>query len=498
MSQATYETFKKEMSKLADIDHTIAVLNWDKEVNLPKKGASFRGQQISTLAGIRHELFTSQHMEELLQTLSEVQDLDASQARNVLLVKKAFDRNKKLPQEFVIRNSKTIQKTYHAWIQAREANDFAVYRDALTEMVAVRREEAELVGYEDHPYDAMLDLYEPESKTKDLEVLFKNVREKLIAFTQKIRDKQQVRTDFLYQKYNTDVQWQYGLDILAQMGYDFEGGRQDLSPHPFTTTFAPTDVRVTTRVDEDNFNNMLWSCIHEGGHALYEQGLPESQYGMPLGNAIGLGIHESQSRLWENNVGRSLGYWQFNYPSLQKAFPENLDGIDVETFYRGINAVEPSLIRTESDELHYHFHILIRFEIEKGLMEGSIEVKDLDKVWNAKYKEYLGVDVPSDNKGVLQDIHWSHGSLGYFPTYSLGSFYAAQFFEQAKKELPGLEEEIRNGDSSALLTWLREKVHVHGQMYNSEELCKRITGEGLNFDHFMRYAEAKFTFIYGL
>jgi carboxypeptidase Taq len=300
----------------------------------------------------------------------------------------------------------------------------------------------------------------------------------------------------MYLRYDKDQQWAFGLELLRQMGYDFEAGRQDVSSHPFTTNFSSQDVRVTTRTAEDNLNEMIWSCIHEGGHALYEQGLPDSEYGLPSGEYVSLGIHESQSRLWENNVGRSLPYWKCNLPRLKELFPENLKHVSPDDFYKAMNKVQPSLIRTNADELTYHFHILIRFEIEKALIEGTVEVNDLPALWNAKYKEYLGLDVPSDSKGVLQDIHWSHGSFGYFPTYSLGSFYAAQFYAFAARQIPELEAEIEKGNLKPLLDWLRTHIHAEGKMYSAENLCIKITGEKLSFKYFMEYARKKYSGLY--
>ena len=280
------------------------------------------------------------------------------------------------------------------------------------------------------------------------------------------------------------------------MGYDFEAGRQDISEHPFTTHFNPQDVRVTTRIDEKNFGNMLWSCIHEGGHALYEQGIPTETYGTPIGNAVSLAIHESQSRLWENNVGRGLPFWKANFKALKKQFPKNLAGIGLQKFYKGINKISPSPIRTESDELHYHFHVLIRYEIEKGLVEDSLDPAKLKTIWNDRYKEYLGLDIKDDKTGILQDIHWAYGSIGYFPTYSLGSFYAAQFYAQAKKDIPDLEMKISSGNNQVLLDWLRKNIHQHGSRYNPNALCKRITGETLNFKYFMDYVKKKYAGVY--
>jgi carboxypeptidase Taq len=324
------------------------------------------------------------------------------------------------------------------------------------------------------------------------------VRESLPALLASIRSKEQVSDAFFSQHFSKDAQWQFSLDVLKAIGYDFDAGRQDYSEHPFTTSFASTDVRVTTRVNEADLASLLWSSIHEGGHALYEQGLPDAQYGMPLGAAASLSIHESQSRLWENCVGRGLPFWKHFYPILKERFPQQLSNVPLEGFYAGMNKVQPSLIRTEADELTYHFHVMIRYEIEKGLLEGSIPVQELKEAWNSKYQQYLGLTPPDDVQGILQDVHWSHGSFGYFPTYSLGSFYAAQFWEEAQKQMPNLIQEIEAGQFYSLLQWLRQNIHQYGRRYRSEELCKRITGTGLDFDAFMRYAREKYAGIYGV
>ena len=494
-----YQQYKTTLQKKADVEASIAVLSWDKEVNLPDHGARFRSQQVATLSGIAHELFTDDTFGDLLNRLKEDKgNLDERQYKNVLVTHKSYDREKKLSKEFVIRKSKAVSAAYHAWIKARAANDFGIYKKELGALIDMVREEAELVGYEEHPYDALLDLYEPDAKTSELTVLFKDVRAQLVDFVKELKTKPQIKNKFLFKKYGKKKQWAYGLKALENMGYDFKAGRQDISAHPFTISFSPEDVRVTTRIDEKDFSNMLWSCIHEGGHGLYEQGLPTSEYGLPLGSAISLGIHESQSRLWENNVGRSLGYWKANYSELQQVFPKNLNKVSLDKFYKAINRIAPNLIRTEADELHYHFHVLIRFEIEKALMEGTIGVEDLEEVWNAKYKEYMDLEVPDAKQGILQDIHWSHGSIGYFPTYSLGSFYAAQFYQQAEKDIPNLQAAIEAGNNQPLLDWLRTNIHQHGRFYNAKELCTKITGEPLNFKYFMDYAKAKFGGIYGL
>jgi len=437
-------------------------------------------------------------MGDLLEALSAKNGLSDRERANVNETKKEYEKDKKIPKSFVIKFSESVSKAYHAWHKAKENNDFKTFEPALSELVDLKIESTELLGYDDHPYDALLDQFEPDTKTKDLDVLFADVKEQLVDFVSILAQKDAPEDKWLYQSYDKDKQWGFGLDLLKQMGYDFKSGRQDISSHPFTTSFGPSDVRVTTRINEKDFSEMTWSCIHEGGHALYEQGLLLDDYGLPTGSAISLGIHESQSRLWENNVGRSMPYWKANFPDLQNIFTENLSGVSLEDFYKSINKVSPSLIRTSADELTYHFHILIRYEIEKALIEGNIAVGELPEVWNEKYKAYLGVDVPSNSKGVLQDIHWSHGAFGYFPTYSLGSFYAAQFYEKAKQDISGLENEIAQGNMLNLLSWLRSNIHQHGKMYSAGDLCIKVTGEPLNFSYFMNYAKEKYSGIYNL
>jgi len=494
-----YQSFQQTLQKIADVEYSIGVLSWDKEVNLPKKGARFRSQQVATLSGIAHELFTDKAFAKRLDRLYKNRaKYEAKGKNNIVLTWKEMQRKQKYSTDFVIKSSKVTSAAFHAWLKAREANDYEIFKEPLGELIKIKREEAKLLGAKGHPYNGLLDLYEPSCTVAFLDPLFTDVRKQLVKLVKKIRKAKQVDAKFLYQRYTKSKQWKFGLDILKNMGYDFEAGRQDVSAHPFTINFSSQDVRVTTRIDENDFGNMTWSCIHEGGHALYEQGLPADDYGLPSGKYVSLGIHESQSRLWENNVGRGLSYWKAHYPKLRKTFSKNLTKVSLNKFYKGINKIEPGLIRTEADELHYHFHVLIRYEIEKALIEGSIDVEGLNKYWNKQYKKYLGVDVPDDKNGILQDIHWAHGSLGYFPTYSLGSFYAAQFFHQAQKDIPNLISSIEAGDNASLLTWLRNHIHQYGQQYTADQLCKRITGESLNLKYFMDYADEKYGEIYKL
>ncbi|MGN7721133.1 carboxypeptidase M32 [Chitinophaga sp. 22620] len=497
-SAELYEQYKAKMQQIADVRNAMAVLGWDQETYLPEKGAAFRGQQLTTLSSLAHELFTHEALGNLLQELRQRHDLTAIQQRNVTLSLEDYEKNLKYPAAFVAELSNATNTAYHSWIRARKEKNYAVFEPALEKMVALKQQETAILGHTGHPYDALLNEYEKGADVAMLDGIFRDVRSSLLPLLQKIALQDAPEKKFLSRHYPKDQQWEFGLGLLKAMGYDFKAGRQDVSEHPFTTSFNPQDVRVTTRIDEQDLGNMTWSCIHEGGHALYEQGLPIEEYGLPCGEAASLGIHESQSRLWENNVGRSLIFWQHHYGKLQGLFRSNLLAIPIQDFYKAINLVQPSLIRTEADELTYHFHVMIRYEIEKELIAGNLKTGDLRDVWNKYYEDFLQVSVPDDLHGILQDIHWSHGSFGYFPTYSLGSFYAAQLYAAAKKQVPGLENDIASGVYDQLLHWLRENIHRHGRFWTSNELCEKVTGEKLDFRYFLEYATEKYSGIYNL
>ncbi|GAA4460946.1 carboxypeptidase M32 [Nemorincola caseinilytica] len=493
-----YEEYVQLLQKAADINNAAAVLGWDQETYMPPKGAAFRGRQLATLASLSHELVTSPRMSELLAQLRTDKGLDELQKANVLRSNEDHDKNSKLPPAFVEELSLLTSECFNAWIEARRQNDFGIFAPSLTKMVALKRRQAELYGYKAHPYDALVDEYEPGANVAMLDRLFDGIKQQLPPILATIKAAPQVNDDLFYRHYPRQQQWDFSVAVLKTMGYDMEAGRQDISEHPFSTSFAPTDVRVTTRVDEHNYASLLWSTIHEGGHALYEQGLPEEQYGLPLGAAASLGIHESQSRLWENCVGRSEAFWQYFYPQLQAVFPQQLADVTATDLYKACNKVEPSLIRTEADEVTYHFHVLIRYEIEKQLIEGTLQVADLPAAWNEAYQKYLGITPPDHKTGVLQDVHWSHGSFGYFPTYTLGSFYAAQFYIKAQEAIPTLLTDIAAGKTSDLLAWLRTNIHRHGRRYYSDELCELVTGKRLDPTYFLNYIKQKYTGIYGV
>ena len=497
-SMDLYQEYISQMRQIADIRNAAAVLQWDEETYLPPRGAGFRGQQLATLSVLSHGLFTSAPLGNLLDELIRRNDLAELEKRNVELSREDYTRQKKLDKDFVRKKSETISRCFHSWIEARRENKYSLFEPDLDLLVQLKRQEAELLGYAGHPYDALLDEYEKGCTVSQLEGLFGNILQPLRELLDRIRDAEQVEDSFLLRFYPRQQQWDFGIRIIRELGFDFEAGRQDLSEHPFTTSFNKNDVRITTRVDENNFGKMLWSCIHETGHGLYEQGLPESGYGLPSGEYASLSIHESQSRIWENNVGRNRAFWKFHFPGLQEYFPAQLGDTDLDGFYKGINRVAPSLIRTEGDELTYHFHVIIRYQLEKLLIEGTIGTKEIPDYWNAHYAQYLGILPPDDRSGCLQDVHWSHGSFGYFPTYSLGSFYAAQFYAAVKKAHPGFEEEMEKGNTGSLLDWLRTHIYPYGKLLNSEELCLKATGEKLNCQYFLSGILDKYTKIYKL
>lgn len=492
-----YSRYRQKMRSIADIKYAAAVLQWDQETYLPESGNEHRGQQIATLTEIAHEQFTAEATGQLLEDLLSQKDkLQAEPLRNVELSFEDYQKNKKLPTAFVREQTEAIQHSFHAWIAARKANNFEIFAVPLQKVIDFKRQEAELLGYQQHPYDALMNEFDRGLTVAFTDQLFEKLRNELTPLLQHILFQPPVNNQFLHQHFSKEKQWAFGMELLQHLHFDFKAGRQDISEHPFTTNFSAKDVRITTRIDENDFANMTWSCIHECGHALYEQGLPDEHYGLPLGEYCSLSIHESQSRLWENCIGRSREFWSGNWNLTMKYFSDELKEIDTETFFKGINRVTPSLIRTEADELTYHFHVMIRYEIEKMLIEGRIQSKEIPALWNALYQQYLGIVVPDDKNGCLQDVHWSHGSFGYFATYSIGSLYAAQFWGHIKKETPSIKTAIAKGDTTAVFNWLQKNIYQSGRFFSSSELCQKATGEILNPDYFIQYAKEKFSDIY--
>lgn len=506
---ATLELLTTRLLEIQRINSAASVLSWDQETYMPAGGGQARAEQIAVLQGLAHQKLISPEIDSLLsqwvdpesgQAIDQSGDLWDESSRSLLReVWRDFSRAKKLPSDFVVTLSRECSLAQQVWAEAKTKNAFAMFLPNLRTVLSLKREEAQYLGYTDSPYNALLDAYEPGATIATLKPVFAQLKARLVPLLKKItQSRVHIDDSFLRHSYDQARQLDFGRLVLTAMGYDFKRGRLDLSAHPFTTSFHPNDVRVTTRVHEHELQSCLFSCIHEGGHGLYDQGLDQQYYGTPLGDSLSLGIHESQSRLWENCVGRSRAFWRFFYPILQQTFPNQLGRVNTEEFYAAINRVQPSFIRVEADELTYNLHIMLRFEIEQDLIEGKTQPKDLPAIWNRKMEEYLGIVPRTDAEGVLQDVHWSFGAFGYFPTYTLGNLYSVQFFEQALLEIPHLEDEIAAGQLTSLRRWLEQKIHRWGRMFTPEHLSRRITGSLLNPDPFLSYAEKKYGEIYQL
>ncbi len=493
--------FESLSAKLADTKHlysALSLLSWDQEVMMPAGATELRSQTIASLSGLYHEKMIGP-VADALKALEDagLDKLDGFQSRNHKVLRREIDRMIKLPNDLVIESSRVKSMALSAWVQARKDSNFSVFAPLLSEIVRLKRLEADCYGYREHPYDSLLESYEPGMTASRLKAIFEPFKLELGGLLPQISAMPQIDDTWLRQAIPAEKQLAWSTQVLAAMGYDFNCGRQDLSAHPFTMDLTPQDVRITTMVQQDDIREMLYSSIHEGGHALYEQALPVAHFGLPAAEACSLGIHESQSRLWENNIGRSMAFWEHFFPSFRELFPDKLKGKGPEDVFKAVNKVQPGFIRISADELTYHFHVALRFEIELALVSGEIEVADLPKMWNEKVKKYLGLDVKNDAEGVLQDIHWSHGSIGYFPTYSLGSFYAAQLMDTAEQRIPGLQGQFARGEFGPVKTWLNQEIHAHGKQYDSEQLCTLATGKPLDVSHFVRYAKAKFGAVYG-
>lgn len=502
---ATLEPLTNRLLEIRRIQSAASVLSWDQETYMPAGGGAARAEQIATLEGLAHEKLVSQEVETLLADWIDPATGQAAAgwdepSRSLLRETwRDFSRAKKLPSAFVIRLSRECSLAQQAWVTAREESRFSKFLPSLRTIISLKREEADYLGYRNSPYDALLDTYEPGATIEQLAPLFTELRERLVVLLRKVQASGVAVDDTcLHQRFDQAKQIEFGRLVLVAMGYDFERGRLDLSAHPFTTSFHPTDVRVTTRVFEKDLPSCLFSCIHEGGHGLYDQGLDPRYYGSPLGESVSLGIHESQSRLWENCVGRSRAFWHCFYPILQQTFPQQLGTVPLDLFYAAINRASPSLIRVEADELTYNLHIMLRVEIEQALIENRVQPDDLPELWNEKMQSYLGIVPEQDAEGVLQDVHWSMGAFGYFPTYTLGNLYAVQFFEQAKQELPQLEEHIAAGQLVPLRRWLEQKIHRWGRMFTPDHLARRVTGKGVSPEPFLHYLEGKYRELYQL
>ena len=499
MRNPPLEEFRRKMGEVTDINSAIALLQWDQEVYMPPKGGEARGQQMATLSALAHRMFTDTKVGELIGALENDESLDADSKKLVDETQYDYRNATKLPEEFVETFALEQSKAYESWIAARKSADFKAFQPQLETLVELLKQKADYLGYEETPYNALLEEYERGMTVKQLRTIFGELAEKQSALVERIvQSPNQPDTAWLDQTWDVNAQWDLTIRVLKDMGYDFDAGRQDKSVHPFTTNFDLYDVRVTTRLNENELFSALTGSIHEGGHALYEQGFRPEDRRTALAQAPSLGIHESQSRMWENMIGRSLPFWKYYAGAYRERFKGQLDSVTPEQMHRAINRVQPTFIRVEADECTYNLHVILRFEIEVALIEGDIQVADVPAVWNEKIKAYLGLDVPDDAQGCLQDIHWSHGSMGYFPTYALGNLYAAQLFETIEKDCPTLWQDVEEGKFSGLLDWLREHVHRFGRRKMAAEIVRDATGEDPSPAPSLRYLERKYSALYGL
>jgi carboxypeptidase Taq len=491
------EKLLEHLKAASKFEYAASLLEWDQETKMPVGGAEGRAEIFAAVKTEGFKIFTSDEVDKILRELmKEKEKLDDDKQALVQRVNDVYHRAKAIPTELFKTFNETKSKAYHIWVEAKNKSDFKIFMPSLEKIIEIRRQFAELYGYEKNPYDGLLPDYEPGLTAEDLRAVVNELRRELVPFVHKLLEKTDKPNERILEgHFPEDLQHEFSLEVLKALGYDFNKGRLDTTVHPFTTAVGPDDVRVTTHYDVKKLDSALFSTIHECGHAVYDQGKDSLLKWLYMDAGYSHGIHESQSRMLENMVGRSLTFWKFFYPKLQSRFP-SFKKVPVEEFYRAINAVKPSLIRIYADEVTYNLHIMLRFEIEEAMLKGEVKTEELPELWNEKMNEYLGIKPENDAKGVLQDVHWSMGYIGYFPTYMLGNLYAAQLFATAKREIKDLEEKIAEGNFSLLLGWLRTKVHRFGLVYEAPQLLRKVTGQGPTSKPWLNYIKEKFSKIY--
>ncbi len=501
----------KDYEKLAELSRrgrTLTgisfLLDWDQETFMPQDGAAIRGDQQQIMAGIIHEERTGKNYVNALAKLVDLKNgklkgktLGERQKAAVREWHRDWKIENALPKKFVEEFAKLSSQSMDVWKNARKANSFQQFAPFLEKIVEMNRKKAEYIGYDEKPYDALLDLYEPGVTSKIITPLFEKLKKFLVDKVKKIKAQKEIDDSFLEGKWDADKQLAFGRKILEDMGYDFNKGRLDLSAHPFSSSIHPYDSRITTRLTNPSIISNVSTSLHEGGHSLYEMGLPVEDYGTPLSEAISYGIHESQSRWWETRIGLSKPFWEHYLPLLKKEFPA-FSKVNLETFYKAANKVEPSLIRVEADEVTYSLHVILRYEMEDALIHGKLKIRDVPEAWNEKMVKYLGVKPDSNANGCLQDVHWSMGAFGYFPSYTIGNLYAAQFFEAFAKQHPDWEKRVAKGDLVFIKEWLNNHIHKYGKQYSSQELLKKVTGKEFTVQPYLDYIESKYSKIYKL
>jgi carboxypeptidase Taq len=498
----TYTELIRRVKEAALLGSCAGVLGWDERTYMPRQGSAHRGEQMALLARLTHEMMTDRAVGELLAAVEGsplVADRESDAAVNVREIRRTYDRAVKLPKELVEELARVTTRAQGAWQEARQASNFAHFRPWLEKVVALKRQEAAAVGYRDSPYDALLDEYEPGATAAEVRQVFADLARELVPLVAAVTASGQApRRDVLEREYPVERQQIFGEEAATAIGFDLDSGRIDVSAHPFCTGLGPGDVRLTTRYNPRRFPDAFFGVLHEAGHGMYEQGLDPAHFGTPRGSATSLGLHESQSRLWENQVGRGRPFWEHFFPRARQTFGPALRDVSLDEFLFAVNDVRPSFVRVEADEATYNLHILLRFELEQALLTGDLPPADVPAAWNERFQKAFGLTPPDDARGCLQDIHWSMGGLGYFPTYTLGNLYAAQFMDQARRDLPGLDDDFRAGRFGRLKGWLNQNLHAHGQKYRAGELCRRVTGKPLSPQPFLTYLRDKCAAAYGL
>ncbi len=499
---ALYDQVCRRAVEISRLDSIQELLEWDEQTMMPPAGAEHRAEQVALLASLAHRRWTEPQLADQLAELADsslAKQPHSDTGATIRQLRRRLDRKVKLPRRLVEELARAAVLGQHAWRDARKNDDFAAFEPSLAKMIDLKRQEAEAVGYSDCPYDALLDDYEPETSTSDVADVLAALRTPLVDLVAEISQSgRRPDTSILKRDFPVDAQEAFVRKAAAEIGFDFDRGRLDVTVHPFCCSPGPGDCRITTRYDARFLNMALFGVLHEAGHGIYEQGLRADQAGLPLGSAVSLGIHESQSRLWENLVGRSRAFWQYFLPKAARRFPHSLADVTLDDFYFAINDVRPSLIRVEADEVTYNLHILVRFELERALLDGDLSVADLPGAWNEKYQKYLGIRPTTYTEGVLQDVHWSCGLIGYFPTYTLGNLHASGFFAAANAELGELDEQFARGEFQPLREWLGDKIHREGQRYSADELAQQVTGSPLSPEPLLTHLRTKLGPLYGL
>jgi carboxypeptidase Taq len=470
----SYDKLCDRAAEVALLSSTASLLSWDQEIHLPPRALEYRGSQLAWLSGRAHETWVREETGAWLEEAGEKVAPGSDEAVNVERWTYDYERARKLPVELVERSARLESQAHEAWKEAREKSDYSIFSPLLAELIDISREKGERWGYAECPYDALMESYEPGFTASEARALFVPLAAELAELFKT------GASDLPVSKlpdgpYPVEQQVEFNRKVIEAVGFDFSRGRVDTAVHPFSTTMGPYDNRITTRFNEEDFTFSFFGILHECGHGMYEQGLPAEKYGTPCGGSVSLGIHESQSRLWENQIGRSRAFWEYWYPVANDHFPQ-LKSMSLDDFVRFVNKVEKSFIRVDASELGYDLHVILRFEVEEKIFSGELEVEGVPSFWNQRFKELIGLDVPDDRRGCLQDIHWSMGGFGYFPTYTLGSLNAAQLLEAVRQRVPNFEQELKRGETGNILDDLRRNIHAHGRRYLPKELIEVATG----------------------